>query len=148
MAPAETCRSAWPDQDEPRISYGLPFPETCQKHVDNEFKASRVYILCSGTLARNTSNFSDLQSALGKKVAGTRIGLKPHTFMSEVLEIVHDARKVNADLIVTLGGGSLTDAGKLTAMVSDNDESGFCISGVVPNQTNRHWGTTYRRKMT
>ena len=43
--------------------------------------------------------------------------MKPHTFMSEVLEIVEDARELDADLIVTLGGGSLIDAAKVVAFV-------------------------------
>ena len=46
--------------------------------------------------------------------------MKSHTFISEVLEIVQDAGKVEGgvDLIVTMGGGSLTDAGKIVALVS------------------------------
>lgn len=118
MAPEETCHPAFPDAEEPLISYGLPFPETCRKHINEKFHASKIYIICSGSLARNTSNLQDLQHALSGKVAGVRIGLKPHTFISEVLQIVEDARKVDADLIITLGGGSLIDAAKAVAFVS------------------------------
>ena len=118
MQSKETCRPAWADKDEPLISYGLPFPKTCRKHIDSTFKASKVYIISSGSLARETSNLADLQNELGDKVAGIRIGMKPHTFMSEVLDVVRDARKVDADLIVSIGGGSVTDAAKLVAFVS------------------------------
>ena len=113
----EICRPTWTDQNEPRVSYGLPFPETTRKHADQTFKASRVYIIASTSLARNTSNLKDLENALGYKVVGVRVGMKPHTFMSEVLEIIHDAHKVDIDLIITLGGGSLSDAAKLVAFV-------------------------------
>ena len=119
MAPEETCHPAFPDAEEPLISYGLPFPETCRKHNNEKFHASKIYIICSGSLARNTSNLHDLQQALSGKVAGIRIGIKPHTFISEVLQIVEDARKVDADLIITLGGGSLIDAAKAVAFVSN-----------------------------
>lgn len=117
MSSKEVLRSAFSDQDEPRFSFGLPFKETCRKHVEDTFKACRVYIISSGSLAKNTSNLQDLQNALSGKVAGVRTGMKPHTFMSEVLETIHDARRVDADLIVTIGGGSLTDGAKVIAFV-------------------------------
>jgi len=41
-----------------------------------------------------------LQDALGSKLAEMKIGMVPHTLRSEVLEIVEDARKVDADGIV------------------------------------------------
>lgn len=114
----ETLHHAFANDQGPFISYGLPFPEACRKHVaDERFRAFRVYIICSGSLAKDTSNLKDLQQVLGHKVAGVRIGMKPHTFMSEVLEIVEDARELDADLIVTLGGGSLIDAAKVVAFV-------------------------------
>lgn len=37
--------------------------------------------------------------------------------MSEVLEIIADARRPDADLIVTLGGGNLIDGAKAVATV-------------------------------
>lgn len=76
----------------------------------------RVYIIASGSLAKNGA-LGELQRALGSKVAGTRVGMKGHTMMSEVLEIIHDARKVGADLLVTLGGGTLSDGAKLVSFV-------------------------------
>lgn len=117
MATKEVLHHAFPNQQGPLISYGLPFSEACSKHIDERFKASKVYIIVSGSLAKNTSHVKDLQHALGRKVAGVRIGMKPHTFMSEVLEIVEDARIADADLILTLGGGSLIDAAKAIAFV-------------------------------
>lgn len=113
----ETCRPAFSDQEDPKISYGLPFPETCVLHNEKTFKASRIYIICSGTLAKTSPHLDDLKKALGDKVAGVRIGMKFHTFISEVLEVIHDARKADADLIITLGAGSLSDAAKLVAQV-------------------------------
>jgi alcohol dehydrogenase class IV len=116
MASGETFRRAFPDREKPTISYGLPFPEAAAKHVES-FKASRVYIISSGSLARNTSNLKDLQAALGDKVVGTRVGMKPHTLWSEILEIVAEARSSKADLLLTLGAGSLTDAAKIVSLV-------------------------------
>ena len=112
----ETYRQAWTGS-RPWISYGLPFPEACAKHVAETFKASKVYIIASGSLSRNTDHVKRLQEALGDKVAGTRYGMKPHTLWSEILEVTADAKKVYADLLVTLGAGSLTDGAKIITTV-------------------------------
>ena len=114
----ETFCPAFSFKKEPVISYGLPFPDACRKHVKETFKASRVYIIASASLSKQTDALKDLQKALDGKVAGVRIGMKSHTFLSEVVDVTLDAQKVDADLIVTLGGGSLSDAAKLVAFVS------------------------------
>lgn len=117
MSAQEIVRRAFEDRETPIISYGLSFEEACKKHVDTTFKASRVYIISSSSLARNTQALVSLQQALGDKLVGTRVGMKPHTLWSEILEVVHDAREVNADLIITVGGGSLTDGAKVISFV-------------------------------
>jgi alcohol dehydrogenase class IV len=71
-------------------------------------------------LARNTDSLGRLAETLEKvkvSIVGKRIGMKPHTLWSEVLEITADARACEADLILTLGGGSLTDGAKVVAFV-------------------------------
>ncbi len=49
---------------------------------------------------------------------GIRKGIKPHTPWDYVLEIVKDIQKDGADIIVTLGAGSLTDGAKVVSFVS------------------------------
>ncbi|KAK2763872.1 hypothetical protein FQN54_009490 [Arachnomyces sp. PD_36] len=116
----ETFRSAFPSRDHPHISFGIPFPEAVAKHASSTFHASRVYILSSGSLARNTEALARLQAALGDKVVGTRIGMRSHTMWSEVLQVTREASAVGADLLVTLGAGSLTDAAKIVAFAMAN----------------------------
>lgn len=43
--------------------------------------------------------------------------MQSHTLWSEVLEIAEEARNAKADLILTLGAGSLTDGAKIVALV-------------------------------
>lgn len=69
-------------------------------------------------MTEKTSFTSDLQKALGSNLVKTRVGMTPHTLMSEVLEIVEECRQLKADCIVTLGGGSLSDAAKVITFVS------------------------------
>ncbi|CZT22971.1 related to Fe-containing alcohol dehydrogenase [Ramularia collo-cygni] len=107
------------------ISYGLPFTTACAKHIDETFQASRVYIIASGSLARNTNHVIQLQKALGMKVVGTRIGMRPHTLWSEILEITKEAKSLDADILVTLGAGSLTDGAKIIALALANEAYTF-----------------------
>lgn len=116
MARQETYRPAW-DGSKTWISYGSPYDEACSKHVTDNFQAKRVYIIASGSLSRDTDRVRILQHALGDKVVGTRHGMRPHTLWSEILEITKEATELKADLLVTLGAGSLTDGAKIIALV-------------------------------
>lgn len=122
-ADGEIVRPAFADvSDGPYLSYNLPFDKACAKHVEETFKAKRVYILASGSLCRNTDYVQKLQRALGDRVAGLREGMTPHTLWSEVLEVTEECRRLRADLIVTIGGGSLTDAAKIVTLVSKSPD--------------------------
>jgi len=128
------------DTGYPHISYGLPFHTACAKHVSDTFQASRVYIIASGSLAKNTENVTKLQDALGSKVVGTRIGMKPHTLWSEILEIAKEAKDVDADILVTLGAGSLTDGAKIIALVGLR-HSLPCTARMMADEKCRPWQT-------
>ena len=103
----------------PHLTYNLPFDKACAKHVEATFDAERVYILASGSLCRNTQYVEQLRQALGSRGAGLREGMTPHTLWNEVLEVADDCRRLRADLVVTIGGGSLTDAAKIVTLVSE-----------------------------
>ncbi|EHA19179.1 alcohol dehydrogenase [Aspergillus niger ATCC 1015] len=118
----ETLRPAFADRPRPLLSYGIPFSSSAAHHITDLFHASKIYILCSASLARDTDALDRLTRALGPdKIAGTRIGMQSHTLWSEVLEVVRDAQAVEADLLITLGGGSLTDAAKVVALAISNN---------------------------
>lgn len=116
-APGETYELAFPPKQKPHISYGLPFPEACAHHITNTYNASKVYTIVSNSISK-TDNFANLQEALGNKIVGVRKGIKPHTPWDDVLEIVRDIQEKGADVIVTLGAGSLTDGAKIISFVS------------------------------
>lgn len=103
----------------PYVSYGLPYQVSCARHVKETFHASKVYIIASGSLARNTDRLDRLVEALGKDaVVGIRRGITPHTPWSEILSITQECRDSGADCVVTLGAGSVTDGAKLVVLVS------------------------------
>lgn len=113
----ETYSLAFPPKPKPHISTGLPFPQAAAHHISNTFKSSKVYVIVSNSISK-TSYFKSLQDALGDKIVGVRKGIKPHTPWDDVLEIVLDIREKGAEVIVTLGAGSLTDGAKVISFVS------------------------------
>lgn len=118
MIEQETCRRVWPEWELPLVSYGLAYPEACAKHV-KDLKASRVYVIVSNSLAKNGDNLQRLERALGEgNIAGVRVGMKPHTLYSEVIEIANELHQLEVDCLITLGGGSLIDGGKGAILVS------------------------------
>ncbi|KAJ5952164.1 Dehydroquinate synthase-like protein [Penicillium vulpinum] len=106
----------------PHVSWGLTYEESCAKHLEHTFHASRVYIIASGSLARNTDRVDRLIKAIGEsKVVGVRNGITPHTPWSEILSIAAECRAANADSVVTLGAGSITDGAKIVLLCLAND---------------------------
>lgn len=78
--------------------------------------AQRVFLLVSTTLRTTTTEISDIEAALGDSIACVFDGIKAHGPRSDVLAALAAARAVDADLIITVGGGSVTDAGKVVAL--------------------------------
>jgi alcohol dehydrogenase class IV len=103
----------------PDLSYGLPYYESCTKHINETFKASKVYIVASRSLCANTDKLDKLVEAIGRdKVVGTKKGITPHTPWSEILQITKECREADVECLVTLGAGSITDGCKLVVLVS------------------------------
>jgi alcohol dehydrogenase class IV len=115
---SEIFRPAFEGRLSPYVSYNTAFHETCARHAKEYFHASRIYIIASSSLAKNTRAVEQLKDALGDHVVGSRDGMKQHTYLSEVLEISREVSALKADLIVTLGAGSLTDGAKIVVLVS------------------------------
>lgn len=78
--------------------------------------AQRVFLLVSRSLQQNTDEIEQIQAALGDRAVATYDGMPPHAPRGAILEASAMAREANADLVVTVGGGSVTDAGKIVAL--------------------------------
>lgn len=88
---------------------------TLNEEVDR-LGANRVFLIASTTLSRKTTVVDELVHTLGQRFAGLYTDIAPHTPSSSIIACAKSARHAFADLIVTVGGGSITDAGKIAAL--------------------------------
>jgi maleylacetate reductase len=101
------------------VIFGKPFAEALAQEVDR-LEARAVFILASGTLARETDTVDRLQRMLGNRLAGVCARIGAHTPRTDVVAAANAAREAGADLLVTLGGGSVTDAAKMVGLCLGN----------------------------
>jgi len=110
----------YPDID--RVIYGKPFAEALADEVAR-LDARAVYVLTSGTLARETDTLEGLRTALGNRLVGICSRIGAHTPRVDVVAAANEARAAKADLLVTAGGGSVTDAAKMVGLCLGNEVS-------------------------
>src|SRR5437763_14820783 len=101
------------------VVYGRPFAEAVREQVDRS-GANAVCLLASGTLNRESDMVQQLRNALGSRLAGVHARIDAHTARTDVVEAANAARAAGADLLLTLGGGSVTDAAKMIAFCLGN----------------------------
>src|SRR5215471_10635352 len=101
------------------VIFGRPFAEALAREIDR-VEARAVFILASGTLARETDTVDRLQRMLGNRLAGTCARIGAHTPRTDVVAAANAAREAGADLLVTVGGGSVTDAAKMVGLCLGN----------------------------
>jgi alcohol dehydrogenase class IV len=102
------------------VHYGKPAAQSVAELV-KEHGAERVFLMVSGTLNRETDEVEKLRRALGNKCVGTFDRMPAHSPRSAVIAATAQARAARADLIVTLGGGSITDGAKAVQLCLAND---------------------------
>jgi alcohol dehydrogenase class IV len=102
------------------VVWGKPAAETVAALAQKR-GAERVFLMVSGTLNRTTDEIDRLRRALGNKCVGTFDRMPAHTPRSAVIAATDQAREARADLIVTLGGGSITDGAMAVQLCLAND---------------------------
>ena len=102
-----------------RIIFGTPFEQAISTELET-VGAKRVYVLASGSLFRQTDVVNQLKAVLGTRCVGLFNEMPAHTPRIAVVKAAQEAKLGHADLILTLGGGSITDAGKMVTLCMSN----------------------------
>ena len=97
------------------VVFGEPAAEAVVAQMDR-LQKSRAFLMVSGTLRRGTDEIGKIQHALGERCAAIFDAMPQHTPREAVIAASEQARAANADLIVTIGGGSITDGAKAVAL--------------------------------
>ena len=104
------------------VIYGQPAAAAVASQA-TRLGAQRVFLMVSGTLNRETDEISKIRAALGNRCVGVFDKMPAHTPRSAVIAAAAMARDAKADLIVTVGGGSVTDGAKAVQLCLANDIS-------------------------
>ena len=102
------------------VVFGRPASEAIVEQL-NRIGAARAFLMVSGTLNRETDEIETIRRLLGPRCAGTFDAMPPHTPRAAVIAASEQARVADADLIVTIGGGSITDGAKAVQLCLAND---------------------------
>ena len=122
------------------VRFGFPAAEAIAEQVVARVGAQRVFLMVSGTLNRTTPEIENIRRALGNKCVGLFDQMPAHSPRQAVIAAAEQARASDTDLIVTVGGGSITDAAKAVQLCLSNDvrspeamDALRTVGGVLPD---------------
>src|SRR6516162_10332880 len=114
------------------VVFGEPAAETIAEEA-RRLEAERVFLMVSGTLNRTTDEIAKVRRALGNRFAGIFDRMPSHTPRGAVIEAAAGAREAGADLIATVGGGSVTDGAKAVQLcLANNIRTAEALDGLRP----------------
>ena len=102
------------------VVFGRPASDVIVEQIDR-LGAARAFLMVSGTLNRETDVIETIRRALGPRCVATFDAMPAHTPRSAVIAAANQARAAKADLIVTVGGGSITDGAKAVQLCLANE---------------------------
>ncbi|MEX0619198.1 MAG: iron-containing alcohol dehydrogenase [Pseudohongiellaceae bacterium] len=85
------------------------------------FGSRRVFVLASNSLSAGTDCILKITAALGDRFAAQGSPVAAHTPRPDVLRAIAEARDAQADLLVSVGGGSVVDAAKVVQLALSQD---------------------------
>lgn len=94
-----------------RVIFGRPAAQAVLAEAQR-LGAHRVFLLTGATLNQSTDEVARIVAALGDRFAGVCDRMPAHSPRDAVVDCANAARAVGTDLLVTFGGGSVTDGGK------------------------------------
>jgi maleylacetate reductase len=121
------------------VVFGRPAAPAIAAQMDR-LATSRAFLMVSGTLRRETDEIEKIRQALGQRCAAIFDAMPQHTPREAVIAAAEQARAAAADIIITVGGGSITDAAKAVQLCLANDVDSVegidavrAVRGVAPS---------------
>src|SRR5947209_3207495 len=102
------------------VVFGRPAADAIFEQMER-LQATRAFLMVSGTLNRTTDEIEKIRARLGRRCVAVYDAMPPHTPREAVIAAAEQARGANADLIVTVGGGSITDGAKAVQLCLANN---------------------------
>lgn len=99
-----------------RVIYGRPAADALSQ-IAEELGARRLFVVASKTLNRRSDVITSLRTSLGDRVVGVYDETEEHSPRASVLETARAIEAAQADLIITVGGGSPIDTVKVAQIV-------------------------------
>ena len=112
-----------------RVIFGRPAAEALVGEADR-LGAERVFVLSGHSLNTRTDEVQKIAKALGPRYAGVHDHMPAHSPREAVVACANAAREAGCDLLVTFGGGSVTDGGKAVTICLEYDISD--VDGLEP----------------
>jgi alcohol dehydrogenase class IV len=98
-----------------RIVFGKRLGEAIEEELSHH-EGERVYIVSTRSLSRQTSVIEKLRDVLGWRFAGLFDDVVSHVPRQVALAASRAAREAEADLLISIGGGSAIDTGKMVQL--------------------------------
>jgi len=108
-----------------QVSFGMPLaeslPATLAQLERSGQSANRVMALVSATLQRKLNLEQQLSDIIGDRLVACHDGIPAHSPRPAVWEAMQIARQRDADVLLSIGGGSIMDACKLIQLCLNAD---------------------------
>lgn len=98
-----------------RVHFGVLAAEALQLEITQR-ASQRIFIVTSRTLNRTTPAVTDLAHQLGNRVVGVFDACVEHTPRTSVIALAAALRESQADLVVSVGGGTVIDTAKIALL--------------------------------
>ena len=83
--------------------------------------ASRVFIVASNSVSQATDEFAEIKVRLDSKCVGVFDQVGAHTPREDVLRVLNKVQASEADLLISIGGGSIIDCSKAVQLALDQN---------------------------
>jgi alcohol dehydrogenase len=107
-----------------KVTFGPGSLETLPEQVER-LGCTRAFVITTSSIATKTPLLDRLQKLLGSSFAGAFSDVKQHNPARAIVAAVQHAEEAGADLIVSLGGGSVIDNAKASILALARDTAAF-----------------------